>query len=311
MPWDRVIIAKYYQQGCSISAIARSTGFHKATISRELRRNGTMFGYEALRAQERRNGRSKAAMQRRPRAIGPLTDEWICEKLRARWSPEQIAGRSESEAPQKVSHEYVYRFVGRERRAGGKLYEFLRRRGRRRYKFKSASSRSKIPNRVDISTRPKVVDERRRLGDLEGDLIVGRDQLSHLVVAVDRVSRLVGLEKARTKSKKEVNRCLKRILKRNAQAKTLTVDNGLEFGLHEKLTSMTGVKVYFASAYSAWQRGTVENTNGLLRQYFPRKTDFRLVSESQIKQVEKEMNERPRKCLGYRTPKERHFRPKR
>lgn len=309
-PWDRVLIAKYFERGVSVSDIARSTGFHKATISRELKRNGRGRRYEPLLAQRRRDQRSKAAMGKRPSAIFTETKQWIRTKLKAKWSPEQIAARSTKDGPQKVSHEYIYRFVAEDRREGGRLYDSLRRRGRRRYQFRKGSSRSKIPNRVDISTRPKVVEQRKRLGDLEGDLIVGRHQLSHLVVAIDRASRLVGVEKAKTKTKPEVNRCLKRILARNGRSKTMTLDNGAEFGLHERLTRQTGVKIYFASAYAAWQRGSVENMNGLLRQYFPKKTDFRRISAKQLREIERELNDRPRKCLGFKTPSERHFRSK-
>jgi IS30 family transposase len=152
------------------------------------------------------------------------------------------------------------------------------------------------------------VEKRLRLGDLEGDLIVGRHQLSHIVVVADRVSRMVGIEKVRVKTKREVNRTLHRIIMRIGRGKTLTLDNGLEFSGHEDLAKTANVKIYFAHAYAAWERGTVENMNGLLRQFLPKKTDFRRLSKKQLREIEDALNNRPRKCLRYRTPIERHCR---
>ena len=306
--WDRVIIAKYRARGLSISDIARALGFNKSSISREVRRNYSWVrSYRHKRAQEFRDARNRTAMAKRRASIGVKTKEWIRQKLEAKWSPEQIAGRSIIDGPQRVSHEYIYRFVAKDRENGGKLYEHLRRGGRRRYRFKSPKNRTKIPNRVDISSRPKVVEKRNRLGDIEGDLIVGRHQLSHIVVSADRVSRLVGLEKVPVKSAQLVSNKLSKLIERNGRGKTLTLDNGLEFSAHKQITAKTGLKVYFAHAYAAWERGTVENMNGLLRQFLPKKTDFRKLTTKHIREIEDALNNRPRKCLGYRTPNERHF----
>lgn len=307
--WDRAIIAKCHKRRMSVSEIARATGFHKSTISRELARNrkNKFFRYRADWAQEERDERSRAAMKKRRGTIRPDSERWIRQKLAAKWSPEQISGRSAIDGPQRVSHEFIYQFIARDKERGGRLFEHLRTSQKRRYRFKSPAKRSKIPNRVDISTRPKIVNKRKRLGDLEGDLIVGRHQRSHIVVVADRVSRLVGIEKVRVKSKREVNRELHRIIKRNGRGKTLTLDNGLEFSGHEQLAKKARVKIYFAHAYAAWERGTVENMNGLLRQFLPKRTDFRSLSEKRLREIESAINNRPRKCLRYRTPIERHY----
>lgn len=127
------------------------------------------------------------------------------------------------------------------------------------------------------------------------------------MVVADRVSRLVGLEKVKSKTTAQVNQKLKQIIKRNGKAKTITFDNGLEFSGHDVIKQTTGIKTYFTHAYAAWERGTVENMNGLLRQYLPKKTDFRKVSEKRIRFIEQTLNNRPRKCLGYKTPNERHY----
>lgn len=307
-PWDRVLIARYRKQRISVTEIARMTGFHKSTISRELRRNrrGDFFKYRADWAQQKRDERKRTGMKKGPRAIHEETHQWIVEKLEAKWSPEQIAGRSKKDGPQKVSHEYIYRFIVQDKANGGRLYQNLRGSQKRRYRFKGPK-RSKIPQRVDISTRPKVVERRKRLGELEGDLLVGRHQRSHIVVVADRVSRLVGIEKVPVKTTREVNRKLVTLIRRNGRGKTLTLDNGLEFSGHQKLAARTGLKIYFAHAYAAWERGTVENMNRLLRQYLPKKSDFRKISDEELRQIEEAINNRPRKCLGYRTPNERHF----
>lgn len=305
---DREFIAKGVKYGLSVSEMARTTGVHKSTISRELKRNrAKRRPYMAGHAQDRRNQRQRSAIENRKASIRPETQRWIQEKLRLGWSPEQIAGRSAIDGPQRVSHEYVYRLIIRDKSQGGTLFKFLRSAQKRRYRMKGPQSRVRILNRVDISMRPKIVEERKRLGDLEGDLLVGRHQRSYVVVVADRLSRLVGIERVLQKNPKPVNARLKRLIQRNGRGKTLTLDNGCEFASHQELTRQTGVPVYFAHAYAAWERGTVENTNRLLRQYLPKKTDFRLVSDRRIREIELSLNNRPRKCLGYLTPNERHY----
>ena len=305
--WDRVVIEKCFRKGLSFSEIGKATGFSRSTICRELKRNHCYRqAYRGVTAQRKRDARNKVATNSRPGSIRQETREWIKERLLSKWSPEQISGRSRIDGPQPVSHEYIYRMVKQDKKERGRLFLCLRRARKHSYHFHGIG-RSKILNRADISTRPKIVEKRIRLGDLEGDLIVGRHQLSHIAVVADRVSRLVGLEKVRTKANGEVNGPLRRAIERNGQGKTLTLDNGLEFSEHRRLSAQTGLKIYFAHAYAAWERGTVENMNRLLRQYLPKKTDFRKVSSEQLRQIEDSLNNRPRKCLGYRTPNERHF----
>lgn len=305
---DRRLIGRYRKRELSLTDIAEALGVSKSTVSRELKRNSNSNGiYRHRDAQWKRNGRNQRAMAKRPGWLLPTTHLWIRRALVAKWSPEQIAGRSRIDGPQPVSHESIYRLIRHDRRHGGTLHRFLRRDRRHRRRARCKRKYEKLLGRIDISKRPKIVERRTRLGDLEGDTIIGRHQQSHIVVVADRVSRLVGLAKVRSKARHHVNRGLKKLIARNGHAKTLTVDNGLEFSGHRSLNRQTGLKIFFAHAYSAWERGTVENMNRLIRQYLPKKTDFRRVSERQLRQIERELNNRPRKCLGYRTPYERHI----
>lgn len=305
--WDRTLIARYRARGISISAIASSTGFHKSTISRELRRNPWYkHRYKALHAQKLRDDRNHKAMKERSGVRGK-TYRWIINRLKESWSPEQIAGRSKIDGPQSVSHEFIYQFIRDDKKKGGKLHENLRRFRKKSHWSKPKKKRSKIPNRRDISTRPKQIEDRIRLGDLEGDLIEGRLKRSYIAVGTDRVSRLVRLERLKTRTSKDVNRGFRKIIRRHGRAKTMTLDNATEFSRHEELSKQTGVRIYFTEPYSAWQKGTVENMNGLVRQFLPRKTDFRRLTVKELRHIEALLNHRPRKCLSYKTPLERHW----
>ena len=244
--------------------------------------------------------RRREASQR-PR-IQPKTQEWIREKLEMGWSPQQIAGRSLIDGPQRVSHEYIYRLVIRDKKAGGGLYRRLRRFGKRKQRLgKRTYSGPGITDRVSINQRPKAVKRRSRLGDLEGDLIVGKHQKGHILSVVDRKSRLLALEPLKTRKAPEVKAAFLAAIKRMPKAHTLTLDNAKEFSCHKDLTKRLGIKVYFADPYCSYQRGSIENANGLVRKYFPKKTDFSTINHAEIRKVERLINSRPRKVLGYLT----------
>jgi transposase, IS30 family len=304
---DRFRIARCLKKGLTLTEMSKVTGFHKSTISRELSRNQTEKGqYRPKGAQKKRDHRNQTASRGRKNTIRSTTRRWIANRLRDKWSPEEISGRSKIDGPQSVSHQYVYNFICRDKERGGYLHLNLRRTGRHRYRTKKMGKNEKIKNRADISTRPKIVEKRIRLGDLEGDTIIGRHQRSHIVTLVDRKSRFMGLEKVEEKTPNKVNAGLRKLIRRNGYAKTLTVDNGLEFSAHKNLSRRTGVKIYFAKAYAAWQRGSIENMNRLVRQYLPKKTDFRKIKTEELVAIENALNNRPRKCLNYHTPKECH-----
>ena len=302
---DRIQISVCLDRKMNLAEISRVVGFSKSTISRELRRNGRERVYWPGLAQDQHEKRVREVIKARPGTVRAETKRWIRERLEERWSPQQIAGRSAINGPQRVSHEYVYQFILQDKRSGGSLHCYLRRYGRPRHRFKGKTPRVRIRDRVDISTRPKIVELRKRLGDLEGDLIVGRGSHAHLVVLTDRVSKLVKIEKVGRRNSDDVAQSLIRLISRSARPKTLTVDNGLEFAKHKRVAEATGVPIYFARAYAAWQRGTIENTNGLIRQYVPKRSDIRDLSAKQVKEIERALNNRPRKCLKYLTPIER------
>jgi len=235
----------------------------------------------------------------------------VKRKLKADWSPEIIADKLKIDFPDddemRVSHETVYRWIYLDAKEGGTLYHHLRRRRKRRRRQKRyGSGRRFIPGRVSISQRPDIVETRERFGDWEGDTIEGKKSTGYMVTHVERRSRF--LIAAKLPDKKAASLTLESVkafwrVPKNMR-KTLTVDNGKEFARFKELENKTGLTVYFADPYSAWQRGTNENTNGLLRQYFPKGTDFKKVTEEDLAIAVKKLNHRPRKCLGYQSPHE-------
>jgi IS30 family transposase len=236
---------------------------------------------------------------------------YVADLIQQEWSPETIAGRLRQDYPDdptmRMSPEGIYRWVYKDAAAGGSLYTHLprlhkKRRKQRRY----GSGRGLIPDRVSIDNRPAIVAERCRFGDWEGDTLEGAKGTGALATHVERKSRYLITAKLFDKQASTMaNQTIKafRTTPRHLR-KTLTVDNGKEFADFKRIQSKTGLAVYFADPYAAWQRGTNENTNGLLRWYFPKGTNFTAVTEKQIALVANKLTNRPRKCLGYRTPRE-------
>lgn len=332
---DRRKIARLKSYKLSVSEIARRTGFNKSTISRELKRNGAEFkedvhfwaslysdlgmaaDAERLWKRPRINkfwsysGRSADIAARwrrksvdRSKRVPLATQKWIRKCLVTGWSPQQIAGSSKQQNGHSVSHEYIYNFVLKDKRAGGKLYRLLKRFGKRKQRLGTRTYSPKIPNRKSIEKRPKIVMQRKRVGDLEGDLIVGRHQSGYILSVVDRKTRLLALELLKTRKMAEVENGFLKAMAKMPEARTLTLDNAREFCCHENLTAKTGVKIYFADPYSSYQRGSVENANGLVRYYFPKKFDFSKITARKLQLVENKLNSRPRKVLGYLTAKQ-------
>lgn len=290
--------------GISQRAMAQRLGVHPSTISRELRRNGGMDGYHAGRADRlscvRRTSAAKAN-KRKPEVIA-----FVDERLREEWSPEQIAGYMRRVAGHGlVSHEWIYRHVLRDQQAGGDLYRCLRhRRKGYRKRYGVRDRRGRMPGRIGIEQRPAVVDARARIGDWEGDTIVGKGRRNGIVSLVERKSLYTRLCKVERLAAVPVTEAIGEKLK-GETAFTLTLDNGKEFAGHERLAlRLDGLAVYFADPYCAWQRARNENINGLVRQYLPKGMDFAQVSDQDIARIEWRLNSRPRKSLGYRTPYE-------
>lgn len=290
--------------GKSQRQIAVLLGCHNSTISRELRRNRVQ-GYEPEMAQHRSNSRRRAAFKRHKR-VQWLTN-WVSERLEEYWSPEQIAGfMSRMDAPVRVSHQWVYDLIHRDRLQGGKLWRFCRHRnsrGRRR-RAKEAGL-GKIPNRVGIECRPQEIESRAAMGHWEGDTVLQGHKQSGLVTLVERRSGYLLAGRLKSFTASQTTRTVIRLLQPiRGVAKTLTLDNGSEFAEHEQMARALGLAAYFCDPYCSGQRGTNENTNGLLRQYYPKGTDFAKRSQTHINRVVEQLNNRPRKRLGYRTPAE-------
>ena len=288
--------------GHSQTETAAIVGVHKSTVSRELRRNRGRRGYRPGRAHESAAARRRAA--HRPR-ISEQTWAVVESLLRRQWSPEQIAGRLKLERREAVSHERIYQHVRADKRAGGTLHLHLRCRRERRKRYGQHSRRGQIAGRVGIEQRPGVVAAKRRVGDWEADTIVGRRGRGALLSLVERKSKLVRLCWVERKGAEEVARsCLTVLSPLAERVLTLTSDNGGEFAHHARIAQGLGADFYFARPHASWERGVNENTNGLLRQYFPKQADFATITQAEVESVMERLNDRPRKTLGYRTPNE-------
>ena len=230
----------------------------------------------------------------------------IEEKLRQQWSPEQISGWLGRTRGPSLSHEWIYQHIRIDLQAGGYLYTHLRQsHKKRRKRYGKPDARGQIRNRVSIEQRPDVVEKKSRIGDWEIDLVVGRKQHGALVTLVERRSRYTVIGKVTTKQADEVaGETMDRLRPYQAHTHTITADNGKEFAAHQRIGQALKAQVYFAHPYHSWERGLNENTNGLIRQYFPKGTDFEPVSQAAIQQVMDRLNHRPRKALRFRSPYE-------
>jgi transposase, IS30 family len=306
---QRCQIFALLQSGHSQAAIARQIGVNRSTISRELARNSGKRGYRFKQAQAKASGRRKAASLV-PRKMTPGLVSQIEEKLtQEQWSPDQISGRLRKQGIAFISHECIYQHVWADKKNGGNLYLHLRHSGKKynRRKGKNAG-RGLIPNRVDIDQRPAAAARKSRIGDWEADTIIGAGRKGAILSHVDRKSKYTKLAKLPDKSSAAVVRACARVLRPVAdRIKTITYDNGKEFAAHVKIAASLGARSYFAKPYHSWERGLNEHTNGLVRQYFPKGTDFTTLTHAEVQRVEDKLNSRPRKILGYKTPREVFF----
>ena len=298
---DRRIIARMIQGKASQTQIAALLGFSQGTISKEIARNSGRRGYRAKQAQSRALQR-KSEKPPRSTVITESIAAQIIAKLEAKHSPEQISGALARDGL-KVSMKTIYNHLRSDKLAGGFLHLNLRINGHRRYRHRNKANRQKIPNRRDISERPRIVNTRRRYGDWEADLIEGTRGSGFILSLQERKSRYGKLIKLNSKTSDETCRAIIRTLIKY-RVKTITYDNGLEFAQHESVTRALSAKGYFCQPYSSWEKGGVENFNGLVRQYYPKGTCFRSLNQPVLSKVENEINNRPRKILGYQSPEE-------
>lgn len=296
----------------SIREIARRLNRHHSTISRELRRARSrypiaVYWYDwthSLALEKRGRGRHNVRLQNLRLVC------YVKARLEKQWSPEEISQRLQIDYPDdkgmRISHETIYRWVYLDASVKGQLYLNLRRRHKKRRRQKRYGSGRRFTDCKCISERPEIVDNRQRFGDWEGDTIEGKRSSGYIATMVERKSRYLLAAKLTSKKADTLTAAGAKafVLIPRKMRRTLTVDNGPEFAGFKQFEKKTGLEIYFAKPYAAWQRGANENTNGLLRQYFPKGSNFKEVENSDVKEAVRRLNNRPRKCLDYQTPHE-------
>jgi IS30 family transposase len=305
---ERCQISSYFDNGYSRKEISALIGRHSTVIGREIKRNSGVTGYEAEQAHKNYALRRSVASSR-PKKITPERITQIKTMLVSNdASPEQISGRLKLEYKVQISHEAIYQFIWKDKQRNGDLWDRLRHRTKP-YNKRSGkkAGRGLIPNRIDIDQRPKIVDSKLRFGDLELDTIVGAKHKGAIVSIVDRASKLTWLIAVRRATADRVSHAIRRrlwVLARQGLIHTYTSDNGSEFARHAEITRWLGGRFFFAKPYHSWERGLNEHTNGLVRQYLPKGTEFTNLTQSELSIIENKLNNRPRKILGFQTPLE-------
>lgn len=303
-PEERYTLGVLRKQGYSNAQMARALGRHRSTIGREFVRNSTHRDgyYRPHRAQEASNGRRS-----RSRRKSPFTAHWsvVEDLLRAELSPEQISGRLALEGVLTISHETIYKHIWTNKLNGGQLYRHLRQRLRYRKRYGKYEKRGRLAGKRPISERPASVELRTEFGHWEMDTVCGTGTQHCIVTLVERSTGLLLIGRLPDHTKTALNRRVIPMIKRFRHLfQTITVDNGTEFHGYGEIERLTGVTVYFATPYRSWERGTNENTNGLIRQYLPKGVSMKNVTQARCDQIAAILNYRPRKRLGFFTPLE-------
>lgn len=303
---ERYMLSALRRQGMQPAAIARELRRHRSTIGRELRRNGSRWDgcYRPSIAIERTSGRRSRS--RRNQRFTPRDFRRVEALIHEQWSPEQIAGYLRRHRRLCISHETIYRHIWRDRRAGGTLFHHLRGACKqRRKRYGAYDSRGRLAGKRHISERPAVVDQRARIGDWEIDTVMGTGTAHCLVSLVERKTGYLLLGKLAARTQAELTHQAIRLARRHAgRVRTITADNGTEFHDYARIEDALGARFYFATPHHAWERGTNENTNGLIRQYVPKGTSMAQLSAADCAAITAALNTRPRKRLNYKTPQE-------
>jgi IS30 family transposase len=300
---ERYQIYALIKEGFNYSQIAKNIGVNKSTISREIKRNSKSKNTyhpdsASIEAFVRHKNKTKFIK------IDKTVEKWIRKFLKLDWTPEQISGRLKEIRIANITHEAIYQYIYKNKANGGRLYLHLVRKMKKYQKRDGQyNSRGLIVNRVSISKRPKIVDKKIRIGDWEVDTIIGKYHQGAIVTIVDRKSKFTLMRILPTKEAIGVSNAIIELLYPVRQfTHTITSDNGKEFTLHENISKSLNTDFYFCDPYSSWQRGLNENTNGLIRRYIPKRTEFENISKNEIMMIQNCLNHRPRKALGYKTP---------
>ena len=304
---ERNLIRMWGQAGYGQREIARRLSRSPSSICREIARNSGGNGYQPRQAHRMARERAKRPGPRR------FTEEVKADaeaRLRDGWTPDMISGRARLEERPWVCKETIYKHIYADGKTGGELWKNLpraHRKRRRRCPRDDGRRRGKIPNQRMIDTRPPEVETRATVGHWEGDLINGANKTGNLVTLVERKTRFTLVDRTDTKEAEEVTRsiCGRFAEMPSASRLSLTLDNGKEFAFHETLARKTSMDVFFARPYHSWERGTNENTNGLIRRLHPKKSSFSRIGKAALKRIDRFLNDRPRKCLGWMTPREK------
>ena len=305
---ERYIISHLRSQGQSPVAIARQLNRDRSTVWREVRRNASALGsYRPSKAVEKTSGR-RSRSRKKPQFTA---DQFlvVVDLLTKKWSPDQISKVLRKRRQLDISHETIYRYIWRDKQKGGELYRHLRHAmKRRRKRYGAHDSRGVMAGKRSIEERPRSAENRSRRGHYEMDTVMGRGSKHCILTMVDRKTGYLIIRKLRRRATADVNAELLRTLAEGSgPIKTITADNGTEFHQFRQVEEATGVAFYFARPYHSWERGTNENTNGLIRQYLPKSSSMARLTQEQCDAIATEINERPRKRHGYRTPMELHF----
>ena len=312
---ERIQIETLLKENKSKSYIAKTLNRSRSTITREVNKwvqtnkdkySAELANWNAKDDYLNKRNTDKISIHKKLRV-------YVFKGLLSQWTPEQIAGKLKLDFPNdpimSISHESIYRYIYTQPQArlNKKLINLLvRKKTRRRPPKKKRGTGRKIINQVSIDNRPKHIDLRQEIGHWEGDLMIGKNQKSAIGTIVERKSRYTLIVKLKARNSKEVAKIFSKVLNKlnPILKKTMTYDNGVEMARHENITQKTGMKIYFAHPYSSWERGTNENRNGLIRRYLPKGTDFNLINKKQLMIIQEKLNNRPRKIIGYKTPKE-------
>lgn len=308
---ERYLISAYLKAKWSLRAIASELGRSPSTISREVRRNATTHdgAYRPSKAD-----RYAGARRRRCRRGPKFTEQQyvlVRRYLRKKWSPKQIVGTLKPQGLLDMSHESIYRYLLRDKHAGGELWKHLRLKMKlRRKRYGKHDWRGVLRGKKHITERPWEVELRQEVGHWEGDTVVGKDLRHSILTLVERATGLTVIRKLKARNAKETNKALRAVVEKyGARMKTITFDNGTEFHDYEEIEKEFGIDCYFATPYHSWERGTNENTNGLIRQYLPKGTCMKNLTQAKCDWIARELNTRPRERYDFRTPEAMYGRP--
>jgi IS30 family transposase len=304
---ERDLIAVHHANGFSLSDIAKMLNRNKSTISRELTRNSASSSnvYLSSQAHKRAKRRKKLAATKEELKCHRIRN-FVSNKLKEGWSPEIIAGTLASDPSNlKISHESIYQYIYKQR---PDLVQHLARSHKKRFRRlpKANKKNNRIPNRIFIDQRPEEINDRSEFGHWESDTVVSKQSKVALAVSIERISKLVKIKKIKQNKAEIFSKAIIRRMQDlpSCARRSITYDNGPENTKHEFINDQLNTDSYFCNPYHSWEKGSVENVIGLIRRFFPKKTDFAKITHKRIKEVESLLNSRPRKCLNFKTPLE-------